>query len=119
MDPLGAVCSMTNPSQSNQISMTNFARSQQKKLRKICGKFNFFCGISNPTILAFRMYASTLIFLPGCYMNKKVVKKFNDALDCIEKILNTVDALALREEPADAIVLGFIYKVKEDFTAIK
>ena len=52
-------------------------------------------------------------------MNKKVVKKFNDALDCIEKILNTVDALALREEPADAIVLGFIYKVKEDFTAIK
>ena len=35
MDPLGAVCSMTNPSQSNQISMTNFVRSQQKKLRKI------------------------------------------------------------------------------------
>ena len=42
MDPLGAVCSMTNPSQSNQISMTNFARSQQKKLRKISGKFKFF-----------------------------------------------------------------------------
>ena len=50
MDPLGAVCSMTNPSQSNQISMTNFARSQQKN----CG--NFFYGILNPTILAFRMY---------------------------------------------------------------
>ena len=53
MDPLGAVCSMTNPSQSNQISMTNFARSQQKKLRKV----QFFGGILNPTILAFRMYA--------------------------------------------------------------
>ena len=35
MDPLGAVCSMTYPNQSNQISMTNFARSQQKN----CGKF--------------------------------------------------------------------------------
>ena len=57
MDPLGAVCSMTNPSQSNQISMTNFAHSQQKKLRKICGKFKFFCGILNPAILVFRMYA--------------------------------------------------------------
>ena len=57
MDPLGAVCSMTNPSQSNQISMTNFASSQQKNLRKICGKFKFFCGDLNPTILAFRMYA--------------------------------------------------------------
>ena len=52
-------------------------------------------------------------------MNKKVVKKFNDALDCIEKILNTVDALALGEELADAIVLEFISEVKEDFTAIK
>ena len=60
MDPLGAVCSMTNPSQSNQISMTNFARSQQKRLRKICGKFKFVCGILNPTILAFRMYAISL-----------------------------------------------------------
>ena len=57
MDPLGAVCSMTNPSQSNQISMTNFARSQQKRLRKICGKFKFFGGVLNSTILAFRMYA--------------------------------------------------------------
>ena len=61
MDPLGAVCSMTNPSQSNQISMTNFVRSQQKKLRKICGKFKSFCGILNPTILAFRMYARYVV----------------------------------------------------------
>ena len=74
MDPLGAVCSMTNPSQSNQISMTNFARSQQKKLRKICGKFNFFCGILNPTILAFRMYGLTLpttLALPGTLLKNK------------------------------------------------
>ena len=61
MDPLGAVCSMTNPSQSNQISMTNFARSQQKKLQKIGEKFNFFCGILNPTILAFRMYEINIL----------------------------------------------------------
>ena len=52
-------------------------------------------------------------------MNKKVVKKFNDALDCIEKILNTVDALALGEQPADANVLQFISDVKKDFNAIK
>ena len=56
----GAVCSMTNPSQSNQISMTNFARSQQKKLRKICGNFKFFCGIVGVQILAFRMYGYDL-----------------------------------------------------------
>ena len=58
MDPLGALCSMTNPSQSNQISMTNFAHSQQKKN---CGKFKFFCGILNPTILAFRMYVDMYV----------------------------------------------------------
>ena len=57
MDPLGAVCSMTNPSQSNQISMTNFARSQQKKI----AESSIFCGILNPTILAFRMYDPGLL----------------------------------------------------------
>ena len=70
MDPLGAVCSMTNPSQSNQISMTNFARSQQQKLRKV----QFFCGILNPTILAFRMYGLTLpttLALPGTLLKNK------------------------------------------------
>ena len=29
--------------------------------KKNCGKFNFFCGILNPTILAFRMYGATRI----------------------------------------------------------
>ena len=58
-----------------------------------------------------------MILISGCNMNEKVVKEFNDALDCIEKILDTVDALG--EVPADANVLEFISEVKEDFTAIK
>ena len=45
MDPLGAVCSMTNPSQSNQINMTNFARSQQKNCGKFAESSIFFAGI--------------------------------------------------------------------------
>ena len=57
MDPLGAVCSMTNPSQSHQISMTNFAPSQQKKIVES----SIFCGILNPTILAFRMYEINIL----------------------------------------------------------
>ena len=43
MDPLGAVCSMTNPNQSNQISMTNFARSQQKKIAEKLRKSGRHC----------------------------------------------------------------------------
>ena len=50
-------------------------------------------------------------------MNKKVVKEFNAALDCIEKILATVDALG--EVSADVNVLKFISEVKEDFNTIK
>ena len=46
------------------------------------------------------------------------MKKFNNALDCIEKILATVDALG--EVPAaDSTLLEFISEVKEDFTAVK
>ena len=55
---------------------------------------------------------------PGCNVTEKVVKKFNNALDCIEKILATVDALG--EVPAaDSMLVEFISEVKEDFTAIK
>ena len=79
MDPLDAVCSMTNPSQSNQISMTNFARSQQKKLRKNCGKLKFVCKILNPTVLAFRMYEhcslsrhAVKIQITGVHINQSI-----------------------------------------------
>ena len=61
MDPLGAVCSMTiqtNPIRSVWLILRVLSK---KKLRKICGKFNFFCGILNPTILAFRIYVQMMI----------------------------------------------------------
>ena len=52
-------------------------------------------------------------------MTEKVVKKFNNALDCIEKILATVDALGEVPATEDSTLLEFISEVKEDFTAIK
>lgn len=59
----------------------------------------------------------TSIPIPGCNVTEKVVKEFNHALDCIEKILATVDALG--EVPEGSSLLKFISEVKEDFTAIK
>ena len=50
-------------------------------------------------------------------MSEKVVKEFNNALDCIEKILATVDALDSTQ--ADSAIINFISEVKEDFMAIK
>ena len=59
------------------------------------------------------------ILVPGCNVTEKVVKKFNNALDCIEKILATVDALGEVPATEDSTLLEFISEVKEDFTAIK
>ena len=46
------------------------------------------------------------------------MNNFNNALDCIEKILATVDELG-EVPPADSTLLQFISEVKEDFTAVK
>ena len=59
----------------------------------------------------------TSIPIPGCNATEKVVNEFNHALDCIEKILATVNALG--EVPEGSSLLKFISEVKEDFTAIK
>ena len=59
----------------------------------------------------------TSIPIPGCNVTEKVVNELNHALDCIEKILATVDALDRTQ--ADSAIINFISEVKEDFMAIK
>ena len=74
MDPLGAVCSMTNPSQSNQISMTNFARSQQKKLRKKCVNPGVNVSRQMRVNLAFKILRQKVRKSPRQYFATKVRK---------------------------------------------